>query len=102
MGKKRNSNVLEKHRSVASCTPPTGDLACNPGMCPDRELNQRPFGLQASSQSTEAHQPGLNILLTDLVFKSKKLSKNNHESTCQLLSISIPFLKNKKKSVVLN
>ena len=25
----------EKHqRVVASCTPPTGDLACNPGMCP--------------------------------------------------------------------
>ena len=25
---------------------------------PDRELNQRPFGLQASTQSTEPHQPG--------------------------------------------
>ena len=25
----------EKHRSVAPCTPPTGDLAGNPGMCPD-------------------------------------------------------------------
>ena len=45
--------------------PPTGDLACNPGMCPDWELNQRPFGLQASTQSTEAHQPGmiLNLIL---------------------------------------
>ena len=32
---------------VASCAPPTGDLACNPGMCPDWELNQRPFGSQA-------------------------------------------------------
>ena len=26
----------EKHQClVASCIPPTGDLACNPGMCPD-------------------------------------------------------------------
>ena len=39
--------------------PPTGDLAHNPGMCPDWESNWRPFGLQAGSQSTEPHQPGL-------------------------------------------
>ena len=26
----------EKHHCVvASCVPPTGDLACNPDMCPD-------------------------------------------------------------------
>ena len=24
--------------------PPTGDLAHDPGMCPDRESNQQPFG----------------------------------------------------------
>ena len=31
----------EKHQCVvASCTPPTGDLACNPGMCHDWESNQ--------------------------------------------------------------
>ena len=29
-----------KHQCVvASCAPPTGDMACNPGMCPDWELN---------------------------------------------------------------
>ena len=28
----------EKHGSVASHTPPTGDLAHNQGMCPDRTL----------------------------------------------------------------
>ena len=44
---------------VASCTPPTGDLAHNPGVCPDWELNQQPFGSQARAQSTEPHQPGL-------------------------------------------
>ena len=38
--------------------PPTGDLAHNPGMCPDWELNQWPFDPQASTQSTEPHQPG--------------------------------------------
>ena len=49
----------EKYQSVfASHTPPTGDLARNPGMCPDWESNQQPFGSQASPQSTEPHQPG--------------------------------------------
>ena len=36
---------------VASHTPPTGHL------CPDWESNQRPFGSQASTQSTEQQQP---------------------------------------------
>ena len=50
----------EKHQCVvASRVPPTGDLACNPGMCPDWESNQRPFGLEACAQSTELHQMGL-------------------------------------------
>ena len=56
----------EKHRCVVAShwsgninhAAPTGDLACNPGMCPDWESNQRPFGLQAGIQSTELRQPG--------------------------------------------
>ena len=36
----------EKRGWVASCTAPAGDLAHNPGMCPDWESNQQPFGLQ--------------------------------------------------------
>ena len=48
---------------VASHTLPPGDLACNPGMCPDWELNQQPFGLQDSTQSTEPHQSGQNAFL---------------------------------------
>ena len=49
----------EKHQCViASHTPPTGDLARNPGMCPDWESKWRPFGSQACAQSTELHQPG--------------------------------------------
>ena len=42
---------------------PTGDLAHNPGMCSDWELNLRPFGSQASTQSTETCQPGEETLI---------------------------------------
>ena len=49
----------EKHQCVAgSHAPPTEDLACNPGMCPDWVSNQQPFGSHAGTQSTEPHQPG--------------------------------------------
>ena len=48
---------------VAFCMPPAGDLAYNPGTCPDWELNQRPFGSQARTQSTESHQPGLTFCI---------------------------------------
>ena len=47
------------HCVVAPRTPPTDDLACNPGMCPDWEVNQQPFGSQAGAQSTELHLPGV-------------------------------------------
>ena len=40
-------------------TLPTRDLAHNPGMCPDWESNLWPFCLQAGTQSTEPHKPGL-------------------------------------------
>ena len=38
--RERNIDVQEKHQSIASCTPPTGDLAHNPGMCSDWDSNQ--------------------------------------------------------------
>ena len=42
----------EKHQCVvASHVLPTGDLACNPGMCPDWEWNWQPFGSKAGTQS---------------------------------------------------
>ena len=34
---------------VASCTPPSGDSGCNPGMCPNRDSNQQPLGSQHGS-----------------------------------------------------
>ena len=46
---------------VAFCTPPAGDLACNPGMCPDRESTWQLFSLQAS-----AHQPG-SVVVFNLI-----------------------------------
>ena len=64
----------EKHQHVvASHIPATGDLAHNPGMFCDWELNQRPSGLQSGAQSSEPHQPGrflLHLKLKDLYFKN--------------------------------
>ena len=59
--RERNMNVREKRGSVSSCTCPSGDLARNPGMCPDWELNPQPLRLQAGDQTTESHQPGLGL-----------------------------------------
>ena len=54
----------EKHQCVvAPCMTSTGDLAHNPGMFPDWELNHQPFGLQDCTQSTEPHQPGQTIFI---------------------------------------
>ena len=57
-GRKRNKGTL-----MCDCLShsPTGDLAHNPGLCPDWESNWLPFGLQVSIQSTEPHQPGQTI-----------------------------------------
>ena len=57
-GVRREREGEEHQHVIASCMPHTGDLAQNPGICPDREWNQRPFGSQAGTQSTEPHQPG--------------------------------------------
>ena len=52
----------ERHQCmVTSHTRPTWDLAHNPDMCPDWELNQQPFGLQAGTQSTKPYQPGQGL-----------------------------------------
>ena len=59
----------EKHHCAAtSSVPPTGDLARNPGMCPGWESNQRPFGLQAGTQSTEPQQPGRQPTFSQLTY----------------------------------
>ena len=68
-GERGEGREKERERSISvrlpiAC-PQLRGLARNPGMCPDWESNQRPFGSQAGNQSTEPHQPGL-----DLIFKA--------------------------------
>ena len=46
MGRERGKEGKKHQCVVASRATPTGDLARNPGMCPDWESNRRPFGLQ--------------------------------------------------------
>ncbi|KAF6072927.1 hypothetical protein HJG60_010008 [Phyllostomus discolor] len=56
----RGRSMCERYiHQVSSNTSRTGDLARNPGICPDQETSQQPFCSQAGAQSTEPHQPGL-------------------------------------------
>ena len=52
----------EKEREISVCGclshAPTGDLAHNPGMCPDWELKPVTLWSIARAQSTELHQQG--------------------------------------------
>ena len=75
--------------------PQPGNLAGNPGMCSDGELNWRPCGSQSGTQSTEPHQP-------EQVFSFVKLSvfhqdptryaHLNKKSPCARLEIVIYFV----------
>ena len=57
----------EKHQCVvASHAPPTGDLACNPGMCPNWESNQRPFGSQPVLHALNHTSQGTKQVLISL------------------------------------
>ena len=76
----------EKHQCViASHAPPTGDLASNPGMCPDWEVNQCCFVLHTGAQSPEPHQPGLNpyFLITYNHFCTCKHTKHLMKVLCK-------------------
>ena len=67
-----------KHQYVVpSHAPPTRDMACNPGMCPDWELNRQPRGSQSGTKSADPYQPGQHILK---YFKMKAIHifSNNH------------------------
>ena len=69
-------DVWEKYRLVASHLPQPGTWpACNPGMCPDWESNRQPLGPQASTQSTEPHQPGLEQMT--LLIKFRRLAAHD-------------------------
>ena len=64
----------ERNINVWLLLTPTGDLARKPGMCPDWKLNQKPFDLQADTQSTEPHQPGYLHLLPKCWFVKGKIN----------------------------
>ena len=61
--RERNIHVREKHQSVTSRMPQTGDLAHDLSMSFDRKSNQSPFCLQPGTQSVEPHQPGCSPFL---------------------------------------
>ena len=49
----------EKNQCVVSShVPPSGNLASDPSMCPNWELNWRLFSSQAGTQPTDSHQLG--------------------------------------------
>ena len=60
-GREGERGAVKHQCVVASCMPPTGDLACNPGRSPDWESNGQCFGSQARAQSIELCQPGLRL-----------------------------------------
>ena len=60
----RGEREKERERNINVWLPlvhPTlGTPAYNPGMCPDWDSSQRPFGSQVVTQSTESHYSGLS------------------------------------------
>ena len=71
---KEGERDREKYQCVvASHVPHTGDQVRNPGMCPNWESTQRPFGSRAGTQSTEPHQLGLKCRFLKVTFFKKVL-----------------------------
>ena len=64
-GRKRRRETCTRETQIGCLSHgPTGDLVRNAGTCSDREWNQRPLVSQASTQSTEPHQPGLKAIFS--------------------------------------
>ena len=73
---------------VASHMPPIGDLPRNPGMCPDWESNRQPFASQASTESTELHQPGPQCICMNLFIfreRGREGERERETSVCSCL-----------------
>ena len=64
---------------------PTGDLAHNPGMCPDWEMNWRSFGSQSDTQSTKPHQAGQHVFT--IILSSYRLVPLPEKTLCVRLLI---------------
>ena len=60
----------EKYQCVVtSLEPPTGDLACNPGMCPDWESNLRPLGSQPALNPLSYTRAEVKLFTSSKKFK---------------------------------
>ena len=57
-GKRREKERERNIDWLPPTRPPTRGLACNPGMCPEWELNWRPFSSQDCTEPTEPYHPG--------------------------------------------
>ena len=77
---------------MRGCLSLTPHLARNPGMCLDWESNRQPFGSQASTQSTEPHQPGLYLFL--YVLGKLYLLINMYDFTHKIAMNGTKFQKN--------
>ena len=90
MEKERERNIdVQERDPLIGCLlhTPAADLAFNPGMCPDWELNQRSFDSQAGMQSTEPHQLGIEIFSYITIYCDLCLSLNNILCTSFRISI---------------
>ena len=59
-GERGRKTMRETSVGCLWCAPYWGP-GLQPRLCPDWELNGQPFGLQATTQYTELHQPGLLV-----------------------------------------
>ena len=77
--RERNMDVQEIYRLVASPTPPTGDLVCNPGMHPDWESNQQPVGYRSVIlRVSHTSQSCLSYTLENTGAVSTSLPRKDH------------------------
>ena len=91
--KKREKNIsVRDNELVAYRLPPAGDLACNPGMCPDRDQNQQPFSSQAGNQFTEPHNPGLYLHFLSFMLLNVPLAKANHKAKARFNSGEMDYI----------
>ena len=83
--KERNVDVQETQRPFASLTPPTGGLACNPGMCPDQNqtsnLSARKLALIPLSHTSQ----GRNVSFQS----ARKYWKNLNDLGSHFLSFEV-------------
>ena len=80
----------EKHQCVvASHVAPTGDLARNPGMWPDWESNQWPFGSQPVLSPLSYTSQGSKLLL--IKYLASTASENSLENNTKMFTNIAPY-----------